>query len=1332
MSKHKTSNRRKHGSAAGRPRTASSAVYSASSRHAGTGPVRLHLGCGHKILDGYVNIDLYSPVADVKMDITTLSGFDDESVDEIYLNAVFEHLYIFEQRKALAEWRRVLKPGGSLRIDSLPDFDEIVRAYINREPGNQGGVFDIEEVSRYTHGAYSSFNRLGQIHKDVFTKAKIGKLLQRAGFEVVGIENSCQGDEPNPVNINVMATKAAEATTTAQAIRGFDEPVSYAPLSRTEGPSFAAVYCVYDDSAWLTESVESIYDACTAIYVLASDRPWYGDRVDNSHVMDTIGNLADPAGKIKLVHGSWTTEAEQRNAGLEILRERGIDYCFVIDTDEIYDPIDLKRMMKLVARYPTVECWHAEWDTYWKSCRYRIEPREPFKPTIFVKVGDVEFVKNRAVGECKHALLPAAAGICHHMSYARTDEQVLRKISSFSHAGEIREGWFENVWLAWDEDRAMLNLHPTHPTAYRAAVAQPPWAVPPALRRRFEAESLPGDEQRYPRTSIVVLARNQIDYTRRCLESIERCTPEPHEVVVVDNASTDGTAEYLGKWANGRPDRRVITNTENLGFAGGNNLGIAAAVGEYIALVNNDVVVTPGWLGKLLACAARDPLTGIVGPMSNAVSGPQFVDQPLYELESLAGLDEFSAEWSEKHKREVTQVARAVGFCWLLRRALIDKIGGLDTRFGIGNFEDDDVCVRAKVAGFNCMVARDCYVHHFGSKTFAGEHIDYDAVLAHNWEVFKSKWGLPAELRRGMGYTVPEAAATPFSVERHYCALPQLDGAGAEHPKRDITGSSRADRPILSLCVIARDEEEFLPGCLASVQGIVDEIVVVDTGSRDRTPEIARSFGARVHSFTWNENYSDARNEALRHAQGEWILFLDCDERLDADSAHIVRQAALAPTADAYDLYFHNYCRDDATHAQIIHRVCRMIRNRPEYHFQGRVHENIVPSVVASGGVVGQLEAVIHHYGYQPDVKKRRNKHERYVSLLRAELEDVPGDFYVLHHLAAAHCAEQEFDEAIGYLQQLTATIPADHPFAPQAFSRLANAYWATNRQDEAIATAETAREKGICHPEITFAVGNARLAQNKYDEAILAFQEAISLGSTQTWLGDPGTWGYKAEFGIARALAALGRYGEALEHGEKVIRDRPEHIQARELTAVAAEHIDRLDKAKMHWSEVLSRVPDHTAAMVHLAQIHERAGSPLEAIRQYEAALQVAPDAVEVHTDLGRLLAGQGRVQEALDCFVRAVELRPDYANAYFSAGDALYAAGRFLEAAEVYENGLSRDPSHAEGFFALGNCCFRMGALEEAAATYRQALAIRPDYADARANLALAEEAIADKQAA
>ncbi len=214
-------------------------------------------------------------------------------------------------------------------------------------------------------------------------------------------------------------------------------------------------------------------------------------------------------------------------------------------------------------------------------------------------------------------------------------------------------------------------------------------------------------------TSIVIVTHNQLEYTRQCLDSIRLRTDEPYELIVVDNGSTDGTVEYLRAIG----VVRLIANEANRGFPAAANQGIEAATGEQVLLLNNDVVVTTGWLGRLLRALYSDPAIGLAGPCSNCVSGPQQVE---VRYESLADLDGFAWDWGKVNDGRRVDVNRLVGFCLLFRRAVVEAIGLLDEQFGIGCFEDDDYTLRANRAGFRAVIAADAFVHHFGEADVPG------------------------------------------------------------------------------------------------------------------------------------------------------------------------------------------------------------------------------------------------------------------------------------------------------------------------------------------------------------------------------------------------------------------------------------------------------------------------------------------------------------------------------------------------------------------------------------------------------------------------------------
>lgn len=243
-----------------------------------------------------------------------------------------------------------------------------------------------------------------------------------------------------------------------------------------------------------------------------------------------------------------------------------------------------------------------------------------------------------------------------------------------------------------------------------------------------------------PAVSIVVLTFNQLEHTRRCFDSLFQSTSLPFELLVIDNASTDETPTYLAELAAREPRVRVVFNQENHGFAHGCNQGIALARGAVIVLLNNDTILTPRWLEGLILPMAEDKSIGAVGPRTNRIIGPQQLPFVPYGSD-LDAMQRFAAWYTHRHRDRAWLDTRAVGFCLALRRDALERVGGLDTRFGRGNFEDDDLCLRLQVAGYKIAITCASFVHHVGSASFSVAPEAYRQLLVENFHRFAAKWG---------------------------------------------------------------------------------------------------------------------------------------------------------------------------------------------------------------------------------------------------------------------------------------------------------------------------------------------------------------------------------------------------------------------------------------------------------------------------------------------------------------------------------------------------------------------------------------------------------------
>jgi GT2 family glycosyltransferase len=244
----------------------------------------------------------------------------------------------------------------------------------------------------------------------------------------------------------------------------------------------------------------------------------------------------------------------------------------------------------------------------------------------------------------------------------------------------------------------------------------------------------------FPKVSIVVVTYNNLDLTRQCLESLYARTEWPNfEVIVVDNASSDGSPDYLREAATSYPDLKVFLNPQNFGFARASNAGLQEASGEYLVLLNNDTVVSRGWLTALIRHLQRDPRIGIVGPVTNAIGNEAMVP---VGYKSVDRMPRWVASFVRDHDGEEFDIPMLAMFCVAMRRSTFETVGLLDERFGVGMFEDDDYSQRVRRAGYRVVCAQDSFVHHWMKAAFSQiPAAEYQRLFERNRRLFEEKWG---------------------------------------------------------------------------------------------------------------------------------------------------------------------------------------------------------------------------------------------------------------------------------------------------------------------------------------------------------------------------------------------------------------------------------------------------------------------------------------------------------------------------------------------------------------------------------------------------------------
>jgi len=512
------------------------------------------------------------------------------------------------------------------------------------------------------------------------------------------------------------------------------------------------------------------------------------------------------------------------------------------------------------------------------------------------------------------------------------------------------------------------------------------------------------------KTLVVIPASGGAEYTSLAVESVRRNTDDALIVVV----ETDSSAQWKET-----ADLRVVRPVRFKSFSDSVNCGLEVArevSAEYAVVLNNDTVVGRGWLPPLLA--ALDEGYCVAGPMTNSCGHGAQVAHPPFECTAPqdmdhALVDKFAAALT--HKR--IPAFAVVGMCMAFRVDLLDRIGEFDRRFLVGNFEDNDWCLRATERNSKgCCVCAESFVWHFGSATFRksgqfGEAMEANRIrFERKWlgkggtprRYHSSMWRvdrIPVNLtpedapcmqevrdemgRRGIvvrpggaevhiGLSVPDPGGDDF---HEFCDAVELSAV------QTSAASKSAEKPDISVCMIVKNEAPVLGRCLDSILPLARQLIVVDTGSTDATVAIAKQRGAEVYHYRSDGafDFSSARNYSLGKAKRKWIFVMDADECLlpaDVDSIRdTVESGRDAAYMIATRLYYDNpkiegLVPNDGTHPDtggycgfVLSTKARLWLRSHGLCFRNEVHETVEQSAMEARVPLQACDAIVHHFG---------------------------------------------------------------------------------------------------------------------------------------------------------------------------------------------------------------------------------------------------------------------------------------------------------------------------------------------------------------------------------
>jgi glycosyltransferase involved in cell wall biosynthesis len=472
--------------------------------------------------------------------------------------------------------------------------------------------------------------------------------------------------------------------------------------------------------------------------------------------------------------------------------------------------------------------------------------------------------------------------------------------------------------------------------------------------------------------------------------------------------------------------------------------------------------------------------------------------------------------------------------------------------------------------------------------------------------------------------------------------------APASAPAGPTVPAAPRVQPRVSLTMIVKNEEKNLPACLTTVRDLFDEVIVVDTGSKDRTREEAARFNVQVHEFPWVDSFAAARNEALRHATGEWVLWLDADDRLDEPNRARMRDvfANLGDEKDARVMKVRSAMDQTRTSIRVLDQV-RLFPRHPQVYWKYRVHEQILWGVRQIGGGVRWTDVLVDHVGYQ-DPKLRDVKLARNLRLLELDEIDLPDDSFTLFNLGWTTLDLNKPAEALPRLTKSLAAATPDSSILRKLYALIIRTQRHLGERAEAVKSCREGRARFPEDPELLF------------EEAILKNDDRDVAGAADSLVRlleikpgryfasvDPSLRGFKTRSLLGELYREMGRTADAERQWRLAVEENPAFTPA-------WVGLGNLYCRSERWADlerVLAHVQTHDPDSIDVPVLQARrqlARRDFAGARGLaDAAIRRAPRAVGPRLLLSHVLLQEGDLAAAEPALRAVLALDPNHAEA-------------------------------------------------------------------------------------
>ncbi len=397
--------------------------------------------------------------------------------------------------------------------------------------------------------------------------------------------------------------------------------------------------------------------------------------------------------------------------------------------------------------------------------------------------------------------------------------------------------------------------------------------------------------------------------------------------------------------------------------------------------------------------------------------------------------------------------------------------------------------------------------------------------------------------------------------------------------------------PSLSVCIICRDEAENLARLLPTVTSFADEIVVVDTGSSDQSVTIARRYGAKVIDSPWADDFSAARNTALRHATRTWVLCLDCDDEIPAESMERIQSFIRTTSAEGAYLRYESPVVAHGEQATVVDYKLMLFRNRRHYKFRGRIHETVDESLAERVPLseIPVSDILIRHHGYE-DPCSMKAKYERNLRIIRSMADGEKDHTFLRYCEGVCHIEGLQYEAALASLRPLKSAWSPANPLHSDVLYKLVICLYELGKLDEAQRELSTAIEVYPDFTDLYYFSACIDFQQGYLEEAESKWRHCLEIGeSPSCYLHLQGTGTYLAWRGILEICIRQERHRDAVHACLNCLRAKPnDFTRMRQLVMLIADRFDWPDGIRE-----LSRIFDlaDPSTICSIASVGEQIG---------------------------------------------------------------------------------------------------------------------------------------------